>query len=232
MTKESTPAAPEAQRPAATDPGRRYGDYAGFFTRLVAFLIDAFVIVIAVGVVVFIGRFMGAFRRVSGPTLRVVQSVTFLVAAGIYIGYYLLLWTLAGVTIGKRIMGLIIVGTDGGHVTFGMALRRYMGYYLSAFLLLGYFWVILDPRRQAWHDKLGSTLVLYDWPDETLRTAYSQDAAANSHGMAGRRRRLRKLERQSSAAQASEDSVNTIRISAGIHSFRKIPYYPTQLGQD
>ena len=214
MTIEPVPAATDAQTPAEREPGRRYGDYAGFFTRLAAFLIDALVVVIAVGVVAFIGRFVGDFLRVSGPTLRVVQLVTILSVAGIHVGYFVLLWTLAGVTIGKRIMGLIIVGADGGRVTFGMALRRYVGYYLSAFLLLGYFWVILDPRRQAWHDKLGSTLVLYDWPDEVLRTAYTQDAAAtDAQGMAGRRRRLRKLERKSGAAHPSAESDNTASLA-------------------
>jgi uncharacterized RDD family membrane protein YckC len=214
MTMETVPAAPDAQTPAENDSRRRYGDYAGFFTRLVAFLIDAFVIAVAVGAVTVVSRFVGDFLRVSGSSLVVLQLVTVLVAAGIYIGYYLLLWTLGGVTIGKRIMGLIIVGTDGGRVTFGMALRRYVGYYLSAFMLLGYFWVILDPRRQAWHDKLGSTLVLYDWPDEVLRTAYNQDAAAtDAQGIAGRRRRLRKLKRQSGAARPSDDSTNAAALA-------------------
>jgi uncharacterized RDD family membrane protein YckC len=43
-------------------------------------------------------------------------------------------------------------------------LRRYVGYYLSALALYaGYWWVLIDNRRQGWHDKLAGTIVVYAW---------------------------------------------------------------------
>jgi uncharacterized RDD family membrane protein YckC len=28
---------------------------------------------------------------------------------------------------------------------------------------LGFFWVLVDSRRQAWHDKFAETFVIYVW---------------------------------------------------------------------
>jgi uncharacterized RDD family membrane protein YckC len=41
---------------------------------------------------------------------------------------------------------------------------RYLGYSLSAIsLFLGFFWILIDDRRQGWHDKIAGTLVIYTW---------------------------------------------------------------------
>jgi uncharacterized RDD family membrane protein YckC len=77
--------------------------------------------------------------------------------------YWILFWMLAGQTPGKRLMGLRIIRVDGGRVTIGACIRRLIGYYLSAFLMLGFIWVLFDSRRQGFHDKLAGTLVLYAW---------------------------------------------------------------------
>src|SRR5207249_7158788 len=43
----------------------------------------------------------------------------------------------------------------------GRALVRYLGYFVSsAPALLGFLWVILDSRHEAWHDKLAGTRVV------------------------------------------------------------------------
>jgi uncharacterized RDD family membrane protein YckC len=28
---------------------------------------------------------------------------------------------------------------------------------------LGFFWILIDDRRQGWHDKIAGTLVIYTW---------------------------------------------------------------------
>jgi uncharacterized RDD family membrane protein YckC len=38
---------------------------------------------------------------------------------------------------------------------------RYFAYYLSTILLgLGFLWIIWDPKKQGWHDKLAGTVVV------------------------------------------------------------------------
>jgi uncharacterized RDD family membrane protein YckC len=70
----------------------------------------------------------------------------------------------AGFTPGKGLLGLRIVRTDGQRVKLGAAVLRFIGYWLSALVLfLGFIWIIVDRRRQGWHDKLGRTVVIYGW---------------------------------------------------------------------
>ena len=71
-------------------------------------------------------------------------------------------WAEGGATPGKRAMGVMIVDArTGGRPPLGRLVLRYVGYLLSALpLLLGFLWALWDPRRQAWHDKLGGTVVV------------------------------------------------------------------------
>ena len=42
-----------------------------------------------------------------------------------------------------------------------LGIGRYFARWLSAIpLLLGYFWMLWDPKKQTWHDKLVSTIVV------------------------------------------------------------------------
>lgn len=185
---------------------QHYGDYAGSITRLVAFVIDALIVVILIGIITFIGSFLGDFLRVQNRTLRLLQFATIMISLGVNIGYYVGLWQLAGMTIGKRIMGLIVVAEDGGRITFGKAIRRYVGYYISAILMLGYVWILLDPRRQGWHDKLAGTFVLYDWPERLLAADYMETKTDVEQQEPTRRRRLRRLSDSQAAPAANTDA--------------------------
>ncbi|MGK7867942.1 RDD family protein [Falsiroseomonas sp. E2-1-a20] len=71
-------------------------------------------------------------------------------------------WADRGATPGKLALGLRIVDAEtGGQPSLRRLVLRYLGYLLSAIpLCLGYFWMLWDPRRQTWHDKLGRTLVV------------------------------------------------------------------------
>jgi uncharacterized RDD family membrane protein YckC len=61
-------------------------------------------------------------------------------------------------------MGLRVVTIDGKPLTFGRAVVRMFGYFISTVpLYLGFAWVLIDNRRQGWHDKLARTCVIYDW---------------------------------------------------------------------
>ncbi len=66
-----------------------------------------------------------------------------------------------GQTIGKKIMGIRVVKTDGSSVDWVKAFVRSLCRYLSSLaLLLGYFWMLWDKDSQTWHDKLAETDVV------------------------------------------------------------------------
>jgi uncharacterized RDD family membrane protein YckC len=149
----------------------RHGDYAGFITRMVAFILDRLIIAVSLaGAAVFFHFLMQTFKlsqvldlwNVSLETTAAIYgAVTFIFSLVYDVGG----WTLAGQTPGKRIMGLLVVRTNGKRVKLGAALLRWLGYWLSGILFLGFLWVLVDNRRQGFHDKLARTFVVYSRPE-------------------------------------------------------------------
>jgi uncharacterized RDD family membrane protein YckC len=62
------------------------------------------------------------------------------------------------------LLGLRIVDAEDGSAPGMRALvLRYLGYLVAALpLCLGYLWMLWDPRRQGWHDKMARTVVVRD----------------------------------------------------------------------
>jgi uncharacterized RDD family membrane protein YckC len=134
---------------------------AGFVSRLFAFSIDiAFIVSATHAAAWFVRTLETLFRRYA----RIDYAA--LVAAGLPLItalYNIGCWTLTGRTPGKWIMGLRVVRRDGRRVTLNQATLRLFGYVLSALpLYAGFLWVLVDPRRRAWHDRLAGTRVIYD----------------------------------------------------------------------
>lgn len=154
------------------------GQYAGFVTRLVSFVIDRAVVgVIAFLAFLSIDYVLGAFQinQLLGFWEASWQGRSILVAgcyAMLTVCYNIGFWLLAGQTPGKRVMGVRILRSDGTRLRFGNALRRQIGYVVSSVLFLGYLWILLDNRRQGFHDKLAGTIVVYSWPEGELKGTY------------------------------------------------------------
>ncbi len=145
-------------------------DYAGFWLRLVAMAIDG--AILGVLIWVFNGVWSLAFGRgwmgsavdtatSSGDATVVYWTfgllIPFLMIAGYFIGF----WGWCGQTPGKMALGIRIVRFTGEPIGWGGAVRRFLGYIISAVLLLsGFIWIAFDPRRQGFHDKLVETYVI------------------------------------------------------------------------
>ena len=64
-------------------------------------------------------------------------------------------------TIGKRALGLKVTSLTGERIDLGRATGRFFGRYLSTLILLiGYFMMLWDDKKQTLHDKLAGTLVV------------------------------------------------------------------------
>ncbi len=156
------------------------GHYAGFVSRAIAFAIDLLLIVITQLVtLVFVRLILDFFglnqlaqaifepneSATSSPIILLLRwGVTLFGSSVLFAVYAITLWLVADKTLGQALMGLRVVRTNGHEITFRPALRRFLGYYLSFFSLgLGFLWVLVDDRRQGWHDKIADTVVVYDW---------------------------------------------------------------------
>ena len=128
-------------------------DYAGFWARALAFLLDAVIVtVIAVPILVL------GFGVQEIPTEDSWELLAFFAIAAAVIAF----WRAFGATPGKIALGLKIVdAASGARPSLGRLALRFLGYFVSAFpLYLGFLWAALDRRKQGWHDKIARTIVI------------------------------------------------------------------------
>lgn len=126
-------------------------NYAGFWIRFLATLIDGIVIATFVGIVV---NLIGGAQQAS-----LSYSLFMLTAQW---GYYSLMESSERqATLGKIVLGLRVTDLQGNRISFGKATARFFGKVLSGLLLfIGYIMVAFTDKKQGLHDKLVSTLVL------------------------------------------------------------------------
>ena len=124
-------------------------EYAGFWIRFAAWIIDTVIVWLGIGVLSALSRF-GAFYTASLPVLLLGPL------------YFVLLTGLRGQTLGKMAVGVRVAGRDGQAPGLGYAaLREIVGKFVSGFVfLLGFFWIGWDGRKQGWHDKIAGTFVV------------------------------------------------------------------------
>ena len=144
---------------------------AGFFSRSLAFVFDLVILnIVLLGGSALIQAFLRFFRLTGlvDSIKTVWENSTFNIVLDsvlitlLVIGYFTFCWTLVGFTPGKAILGLKVVRKNGAKVSFGRSILRFFAYWISAIpLFLGFFWVLWDPKRQGWHDKIAGTQVLY-----------------------------------------------------------------------
>jgi uncharacterized RDD family membrane protein YckC len=134
---------------------------AGFVTRLAAMAIDLAMLSVIITTLTVVGQFVGQSLHAGVWTLRLIALGTTAFSVSLYILYFVGLTVLGGQTLGKRIMGVRVVRADGGRVRLKRSVIRYVGSWLSLPLFWGYLLVLIDNRRQAFHDRLADTVVIY-----------------------------------------------------------------------
>jgi uncharacterized RDD family membrane protein YckC len=153
-------------------------DYAGFWKRVAAFIIDSIVLYLPnllISYMMGMGDIQSAYQRDlqgagSDPHLmmQAMQHMyaamlpTILLQSALQWLYFSLFesspWQ---ATPGKLALGIRVTSMDGGRISFLRATGRYFAKMLSAFIfLIGYLMVAWTQRKQGLHDMLASTLVL------------------------------------------------------------------------
>lgn len=164
MSSDSAPATQTIQPPPSTTLV-----YASFGRRLLASLLDVLVVFginIVLGLAVgFVIGFLSAFSTDDTRNLLVssLQEVLGLVQMVIGYAYFIYFTGKKGQTWGKKWTGIKVVTMDTsappGYLT--AFLREVIFKLISGIVfLLGYLWMIRDPKKQTWHDKLAHTVVI------------------------------------------------------------------------
>ena len=149
--------------------GLRYG---GFWRRSIAYLIDEMIVYFVSLFLFLIGLLaLGLKEDLITTVLTAPDDLAqgmsmpgFLyVVASLVAGMAYFTWFhgIAGRTPGKMLLGLRVIRASGEPMTPGIAFLRWVGYLISGLAFcLGFLWVAFDRRKQGWHDKIATTLVI------------------------------------------------------------------------
>jgi uncharacterized RDD family membrane protein YckC len=143
--------------------------YAGFWRRFVALLIDGIVLQIVgyfIGMLVGYSMFDQAGRGYVSNPFEVMFAPAYMrySLTAMVINWLYFAWqesSAAQATLGKRAMGVRVVGDKGQRISFLNATGRYFGKIVSTLILfIGFLMVAWDSRKQALHDKMANTFVV------------------------------------------------------------------------
>lgn len=135
--------------------------YAGFWVRVLAYLID-FVILLVVQSVINLFFGVSVFGAEAPSALGASNAIGLIIGIAYFAGFEA---SDKQATPGKMALGLIVTDTDGGRISFLRAIGRYFAKILSGLILfIGYIMVAFTDRKQGLHDLLASTLVVKGEP--------------------------------------------------------------------
>jgi uncharacterized RDD family membrane protein YckC len=138
--------------------------YALFTHRLLADLWDAlFAFVIALPFWLLFDRWLRnlSFDAFVGDSST--WGISKLVLVGVVLYNMTYLVGKSGQSWGRKGTHIKVIDYAGNPIGFWKALvRNLIASSLSSIFYLGFLWIIWDKRRQAWHDKIMKTFVVYD----------------------------------------------------------------------
>jgi len=142
--------------------------YAGFWVRVLAAIIDTIILAVVDGIVQFLAL-APMIKTMSQQQMTGADAMNVLAAAGVVwvvdtvIGacYEAFFINKMGATPGKMALGLKVVRPNGAPVDLGRAFGRYFAKLLSAIILLiGYIMVAFDAEKRGLHDMICDTRVI------------------------------------------------------------------------
>ncbi len=145
--------------------------YAGFWSRALAFVTDIFMIGLPISFVIM--AIFGYDQMHSASALELLQGqkpvtppnpMIAITQMGLYSVVTILLWKLhRGQTPGKKLAKIRVVDRKSlGDASWFQLTVRFFAYFLSFITLVGFFLPLLFTKKEALHDLISNTVVIYD----------------------------------------------------------------------
>jgi len=147
---------------SALPDGAMVQEYAGFWIRVVASLLDSvvvFILQLVCGVVLGAsGGLLGGLDNGDGAVAMIIWLFTTVLG----LAYYVIFTGSCGQTLGKMALRIKVIRKDGDDLGYGgAALRETIGKFVSGIILgIGYLMVAFDERKQGLHDKIAGSYVI------------------------------------------------------------------------
>ncbi len=172
-------------RPASA-PGRTRvsGYYAGPLSRLLAYLIDSFVVFTGAGLITTI--IIGSINVVLEADLQWDWRAGVLGFVAFSIWFFLYFWVgvaISGRTPGMSVLGIKVVEREGPPVRPSHAAIRALVMPISIATVVGVLGIVFDARQRALHDVAAKTAVVYDWGDRPAELPAPLSQWLTDHGV-------------------------------------------------
>ena len=134
---------------------------AGLLRRLAALLYDTLLLVAVLMTVTWLLLPLTHGEAITRETVGGFEYLYRALLLGLVIAYFGFSWTRSGQTLGMLAWRIRVLRSDGCHLRWSDVLLRLAASLLSLLPAgLGYFWMLLDPNRLTWHDRLSRTRVV------------------------------------------------------------------------
>ncbi|MFH0989951.1 MAG: RDD family protein [bacterium] len=161
---------PNIERPVIMRPVQ----YAGFWRRFVAYIIDSIIVGFAAFIIILpaigllgVGIGVGITEDSEaglGLIIAAIASYVFgilVIVIATWLYFALMESSNKQATLGKLALGIIVTDMNGGRISFGRATGRYFGKILSGMIfMIGYLMAAFTEKKQALHDIMASCLVV------------------------------------------------------------------------
>lgn len=149
---------------ASTQSGR----LASWGSRVVAYVIDWLVAAVPTFIVLFVGGLLGSTAETTDTGFSITggASAAFILIGSV-LGLAIAIWNYGykqgntGQTVGKGLVNIEVVDSDGQYLGFWMSiLRTILMSILGSLCILNYLWPLWDEQNRTWHDMIMTSLVL------------------------------------------------------------------------
>lgn len=136
-------------------------EYAGFWLRFAAYVIDAIIAWIILTILFLIFGFGNLFFRDPEAINPRMWGALGFVYLAVFLYFPVMESSKWQATLGKRAVGIIVTDINGNRISFLKALGRTLGKILSALVVyIGFIMAGFTDKKQALHDFLANTLVV------------------------------------------------------------------------
>jgi uncharacterized RDD family membrane protein YckC len=134
---------------------------AGVGQRLASYLVDVIVLSIFYIALIFLFGVQIEEVAVAGGDFSTAFTAVYVLMAAIGIGYFTYFFG-KGQTPGMKLVEIKLVRADRVEpVGYKKGFFRWVGMEISGMVFfLGYIWILIDKKRQGWHDKIAGTYVV------------------------------------------------------------------------